>query len=166
MDSGQGDMFGLTKDQMIQELREENQRMRNTKKGTYCVVCDRKNKVYTRSMYGQMIVTLISLYRKTGQSGDFLHLTAFQEGRGKNKGFSGGGDFVKLRYWDFVAEGIEAANWRITSRGIEFLTKNLSVLRSVRIYNDVCLGYALSSRMVRVRDVLGTKFSFDELMSR
>ena len=44
------------------------------------------------------------------------------------------------------------------------MEEKLKVQKYARIYNDCCLG--LEGDLVGIRDALGTKFDYDELMGR
>ena len=108
-----------------------------------------------------MIVSLIALYRKVGVW-RYLHLTEFQ--KSQHGGYSGGGNFSLLAYWNFILPGERVGFWSVTYAGEDFLLGRTRVLSAVKIYNDTFLGFKEDSPLVGVEDVLGRKFDYRGLM--
>ncbi len=75
----------------------------------------------------------------------------------------------KLRYWNLIEEdllrredGGRAGWWRVTERGEAWLLERASIPKYARIYDGRCLG--LAGGPVTIRDALGVKFHYRELM--
>lgn len=153
------DMFP-SKDDIIKELREENKRLRATKLGTYCVVCDRKCKEYHRPMYASQAADLIRLYwvDRDQPSEKVFHANRFR--RGKNDG-----GFALLQNWGLAISGVKAGFWGITEKGKQFVNRSLRVPKRVVMYNDEFLRFDLDET-IDIDDALGEDFSYTELMSR
>jgi hypothetical protein len=80
-----------------------------------------------------------------------------------------GGEFARLKLWGLVEEATEkredggrAGYWRITSRGELFLKGKISVPKYVKVYDGK--GFGFEGDPVMIREALGTKFNYDELM--
>lgn len=154
--------YDLFTSSSVEVLRAENQRNRETPEGAKCPVCDQFCKIYKRRIYGQMVAGLVRLYRLTQQrqnSDDkYFHV---KDLLGYN-----GGDFAKLRYWDLIRECPNRDGfWAITKSGEAFLKGEIGLPKHVRLYNDSFYGFVDPDDKVFVRDILGEKFNYDELMN-
>jgi len=131
--------------------------------GAECPCCKQFAKVYKRSIYSTMTRDLIHLYRLVGKAE--VHVPTTLNLRSV-------GDFTKLVYWGLIreipgerADGSSRVGWwAITDEGEEFIHNRRRVQKYARVYDGRCLG--LMGEPVSVIDCLGTKFDYDELMSR
>jgi hypothetical protein len=129
--------------------------------GCACPCCTQFAKVYRRPIHAAMAVDLIRCYRYAGQA--WFLLTDVVGKRGT-------GDVTKLRYWGLMqqAEGKREDGskrigvWRITPAGVAWLNAHTAVPRWARVYDSRCLG--LIGDPVTIRDALGARFNYDELM--
>lgn len=135
----------------------------NWEKGTKCPCCGQRVKLYKRALYGTIAADLIRLYHL--DQSEFHHIGAITS---QNR--SGGGDFAKLTYWGFVEEAKKtdpkkrtSGMWKITERGVYFVENRLIVLSHAQIYDGKLLG--LTGSPVNIKDVLGEKFNYEELMA-
>jgi hypothetical protein len=132
------------------------------KEGVHCPCCNQMAKVYNRKITSRMAFTLIEVYRAAGT--DWCHVPSTVTFTGDS------GEISKLRYWGLVVEGSprrddggRAGMWRITDFGERFVKGNYRVPKYAHIYDGRRLGFDDSVR-VSIRDALGTKFNYDELM--
>lgn len=149
------------KELLKSELREE------LSKGARCPVCTQFSKMYKRPLYGTIAQDLIRLYRACEFDSNFYHIGEFSSRKA-----SGGGDFAKLVYWGLVEEKEKdeddtttrtSGYWRITGKGELFVQGEITVPSHVKIYDGRCLG--LTGEQVSIKDVLGDKFDYEELMN-
>lgn len=132
----------------------------NFDKGVDCPCCGQLVKLYHRPIYGSQAVSLINLY-KLGPG--YHHISGFNSGR------TGGGDFAKLRFWGLAKEQPNeddgkrtSGMWAITEKGIDWVLGTISVQKYVDIYNQKPISF--SGDQVYIREVLGDKFNYEELM--
>lgn len=126
--------------------------------GEHCPLCGQMAKIYKRKINATMARTLITLWRSAG--GEFAH------------GPSLPGDtheISQLVWWGLVEEearvrpdGGRAGWWRMTDKGIAFVRGGLNVPKYAKIYDGRVLGF--DGDPVTVRDCLGSKFDYSELM--
>jgi hypothetical protein len=131
-------------------------------KGAPCPCCTQLSKVYHRPLYGAMAAGLITCYQQHHR--EWFHMRTATDYHG--------GDHSKLRYWGLIEEELElrpdggrAGWWRITEDGVAFVLGQTAVPRHARVYDGKCLGLDDSKGLVTVRDVLGDKFDYDDLMT-
>lgn len=129
--------------------------------GERCPCCSQFAKVYRRKIHATMARDLIMLYRKF-QTASWFHLS-------EHVGHPG--DFAKLRYWNLVVEqptlrpdGGRAGWWLITAAGAVWVGGSGTVPLYAHIYDGRLL--RLSGPDVTIRDALGTRFDYAELMGR
>lgn len=137
----------------------------NWEVGTPCPCCGQHVKLYKRSLTSGQAQALIILYRYMVQNPDeeYVHVSTF------NTTAFRGGDFAKLRYWRLIeaSENVDTDKkdsglWRITERGVEFVTGERYIPKRVHLYNGKIVGW--SEDNIDIVDALGTKFSYEELM--
>ena len=138
----------------------------NFDKGTGCPCCGQFVKRYRRSIYGTMARMLIAFYRLKHPGfmhvNDVIRLTGLADYRC--------GDWAKLVYWGLIEEKSKGKNedkrtsgyWRITDRGKEFVEGALTVPKYIYLYNQKYMGN--DGPEVHIRDCIGKKFSYEELM--
>ena len=128
--------------------------------GVECPSCEQYAKVYRRKINSAMARALILFHRRHGS--EWFHLPT-------SIGY--GGDSAKLRYWGLIEEsgeeredGGRAGYWRVTEDGRQWALGFSSVAKYALVYNGKLLGLDDDER-VSVRDALGTKFDYTELMN-
>jgi hypothetical protein len=128
--------------------------------GATCPCCTQFAKVYKRKIHSMMAYELIVCWRTAGA--EWFHLPTIAPVRG--------GDFGKLRYWGLVVEEIErrpdggrSGWWHITPAGADWILHGALVQKYARIYDGRCLSF--EGEPVSIRDALGDKFRYDELMA-
>lgn len=126
--------------------------------GDSCPLCGQHAKMYRRKINAGMATSLISMHR-IAPTGGWVHVHAIGA-RSREEG--------KLAYWGLVEEqngvgihGGRAGYWRVTDAGRAFL-KGTKVPKYAKVYNGKCYGH--EGDLVSIRDALGTKFNYDDLM--
>lgn len=125
--------------------------------GGRCPCCTRMAKVYKRTIYRGMATSLITLYKESQKR--FLHWSKIKE-------FDGplGGNFALLRYWDLVEEGAEGNSWRITQKGIDFVSGEIDLPKHALIYDGEFLGLD-DTETICINDAMGEDFDLTTLMN-
>lgn len=125
--------------------------------GVTCPCCGQFAKVYKRQITGSAAAALIRLYHEAQL--DFAHAPSIVGGRV-------GGEFARMAYWNLIEPDADKHSglWRVTDRGLDFITKTATVARYAHIYDGTLQGF--SGPQVSIVDSLGVKFDYRELMSR
>jgi hypothetical protein len=132
----------------------------NVAKGTTCPCCDQTVKMYPNKITGYMASILIKYYKR-----GFEWVHPIEEFKTIN------GDYAKLRHWGLTEKSSEVSDpdkksngkWRITQKGVDFVEGNLKISQTAMLYNNKCWGF--KGKHVSIREALGTKFNFQELMN-
>lgn len=124
--------------------------------GATCPCCNQFAKVYKRKLYATMARTLIYAWRNFGQQ--YFHLSQLD---GKQPGVRQA-DFPKLSYWGVIEKHPSKPEWRITGRGRMFLANTQTLQQTVVLYDSRLMRF--EGPEVGIVKVLGTKFSYQELM--
>lgn len=127
-------------------------------KGAPCPLCQQHSKMYRRKINSGMARSLIHMYRSAGTS--WIHVRLIGA-KSREEG--------KLAYWGLVEEqkgaglhGGRAGYWRVTRKGEDFLNGHLKVPKYAKVYNGQVYGFEGDD--VSIKDALGTKFDYEELM--
>ena len=127
--------------------------------GAPCPLCGQHAKMYKRKINSGMARSLIHMYRSAGQG--WIHVSLIGA-RSREEG--------KLAYWGLVEEqngtglhGGRPGYWRVTQRGVDFLTNQTSVQKYALVYNGHVRGF--EGGPVTIKDALGTKFDYQDLMA-
>jgi hypothetical protein len=139
--------------------------------GVACPTCGQLCKVYRRKLNSTMALALVLIYQffKTHPQAEWLHVAAFLV-KVKRDSSIAGGDVVKLRYWGLLERATgerddgsdRVGRYRITEVGKQFVEGKIAVPRYVYLYNQLLL--RLSEEMTTMREALGDRFKYDELM--
>lgn len=130
--------------------------------GAKCPCCTQLAKVYRRKVTSGMAQALIIMW--TTHRRDWFYLPDIsRQWQGR--------DEANLRYFGLIEEshdrrpdGGRKGWWRVTRKGEEFVRGTGRVPKYARIYDGRCLGLD-RSELVTIRDALGTKFDYDDLMA-
>lgn len=143
----------------------------NLRDGVTCPACGQLCKIYKRKINSTMALALVLIYQyfKTHPRADWLHVAAFLV-KVKHDSSIAGGDVVKLRYWGLLERAAgerpdgsdRIGRYKITDLGKQFVEGRVAVPMHVYLYNQSLL--RLSEEMTTIRDALGQKFKYDELM--
>jgi len=143
--------------------------------GAQCPCCTQFAKKYPRTIHSTMARQLIAFYHASQEAGlssvngqfPFVEWAKVmpQEFHAQR-----GTDFVKLAYWGLIEEQPNtdpdrrsSGFWRLLPKGVDFVTGKLGVKKRAIIYSNRVL--AFEGDVVYIRDCLGDKFSYSELMT-
>lgn len=132
--------------------------------GHPCPCCTQLAKVYRRKIHSTMARELIRMAQMGGlYERRFIHVVTLAKQHSP--------DLVKCRYWGLIErddakreDGSDRTGWwRLTTAGLEFVSGDATVPKYARLYDGRCLG--LTGDQVSIRDALGKRFKYDELMA-
>lgn len=136
--------------------------------GARCPCCHQYTKIYQRKLYSSMAASLVALYKKA-DDGAWVHKRDLVKHPTLSTTF-GGGDFAKLSYWELIEEKAKDDSedkrtsgwWRITPKGIQFVTSRCLVPEYIELYDGRLIGF--SGKQITITEALGKKYSYSELM--
>jgi hypothetical protein len=140
-------------------------------KGANCPCCKQFVKLYKRTISSSMAAGLCMVARaKT--VGEPFHLESFF--RSVSPEYDVGGDFAKVRFWDFI-ESIEGLKedgnpdngmYKLTESGRRFVYDKVETIKYVWIFANKVREYG-KDQYVTIHDCLqrSNKFDYDKLMS-
>jgi hypothetical protein len=143
---------------------------RHLHEGVRCPTCDQFCKIYKRPINCTMAHALILIYRHFNRyPHGWLHVPEFLATTSPNSA-NAGGDVSKLRYWGLLQpkqavreDGSDRVGlYRITPRGRAFVMGLTRVPKYALIYNQTLL--TLSDEQIHIKDALGKRFNYTELM--
>lgn len=136
----------------------------NADKGFICPCCGSFVKRYKRKLNSNMALVLIHLYRAGIK--DFIHVEQFMS----YKNLPRSGDFHKLVHWGLldkkIAKRDDGSNrngyYKLNDRSIEFVLGRYKCQEKAIIYNGKLEGF--EGELITIKDALGDKFNYNELM--
>lgn len=135
--------------------------------GVHCPCCDQFAKEYARKLPAVSAMVMIKMYRRN-EGRDYVNIPAMFS---TMTGLHGGtGDGTKGQWWGLMEPQPSERDdgswrtgwWRLTDLGREFVVGELKVRRYAHLYNQQVLG--MSGEFWSIRDALGKRFNYDELM--
>ena len=145
-------------------LEEARQLLREQwEQGVECPCCKQYVKLYKRKLNAGMARTLINMYKASKGLMEWAHHTEFR---------TESNDYSYLELWGLIEqkehdEGDKTKKtsgiWRLTSKGLEFVQGEITVLSHIKVYNQKF--YGLAGKEVGIRECLGKKFNYEELMN-
>lgn len=141
--------------------------------GATCPLCAQHAKVYRRTITSPMALALIAIYRHA-PIGTWVDVPALAATMRTGSKRPTGGDEAKTRYWGLLEPMPDAKRedgstrtgwWRLTGPGADFVRGDLIVPKHARIYDGRLLALDDTAGMIGIRDALGTRFDYDELMA-
>jgi hypothetical protein len=137
---------------------------RHVKTGARCPCCKQFAKVYHRKINSSMAHDLILMWRAFGIEWGYLPDLR------KQRSLKGNREESKLRYWNLVEEESERRPdggrngwWRVTPTGMAFVLGESTVPKYAYVYDGRLLKLD-GGEYVTIRDALGTKFHYRDLM--
>ena len=143
----------------------------NGPNGVFCPCCDQVAKVYRRKLNRAMAYSLICLYRLSQDlpQDEWMDVPALLT-KHRLVAVLRSREYQKLCYWGLLeskgdkrADGGKAGMYRLTSEGKRFVSGTTAVPRHVVLYNGVVIEIDYS-QLITIREALGDKFNYDELM--
>jgi hypothetical protein len=134
-----------------------------------CPCCGQTAKVYKRALPSATARVMIALYRAGATNGTYVFLPDLLDGM---KGTPHQGGYGTLaHFWGLMevqpgerADGSKRVGWwRLTPQGVAFVEGRARAPKFARLYAQRCLGF--TGEPITIRDALGNKFDYNELMS-
>lgn len=157
-------------DKSVQVLKSELFTPSNLKEGTKCRVCNQNVKMYKKSIDSEMAKYLIEIYKQDKKTPNKIW---FHVEGDLGVTLKVGGSWAKLRFWELIEEKPKdpenkakrtSGLWRITDKGKRFVLLQDSVKKYVKLYNQTFYGF--EGEDSDIREALGEKFNYSNLMSR
>lgn len=138
--------------------------------GADCPCCNQFTKLYVRSFLATMAYTLIQLNRASREGTPWIHIQEMLTKARAPSSIASSGDYAKMRFWGLIEPCPERREdgskrngyWRITDAGRAFVEGKTAIPSHVLVFGDTFLG--TSGPPVTVREALGKKFNYTELM--
>lgn len=132
------------------------------KNGVECPACTQYVKLYPIKIPAVAVADLTRLWGLVdGQVGVYDHVSRFSNLASRS--------FAKLQYWKLIEaqpnddpEKRTSGMWALTDLGKKFVEGDAKVPNRCYIFNMKC--YGTSPKEVDVREALGNKFNYEELM--
>jgi hypothetical protein len=145
----------------------------NFESGAICPCCTRLVKLYKRKLSSGMARTLLIVYRAFQANRElvWLDVTDYLKQR---KVIAANSNTALLRHWGLLEQAPETREdgssrtglYRITGLGIQFARGEVDVIRHIYMYNDQVLKRKDPDlSRTTIREALGEKFNYDELMA-
>lgn len=150
----------------VSTLEEAKQFLReNWEQGTECPCCKQFVKLYRRKLNSGQAHALVILYKyfELNENTDWVHVSKFDYPAFR------GGDLAKLRYWNLIEAKTnidptkkDSGFWRLTDTGRAFVRGDITVESHIGVYNQTI--YTVEAQPITIRQALGNKFNYNELM--
>lgn len=132
-------------------------------KGVKCPACQQLARVYKRTVTSASARTLIAAVRRHGR--DWFHMSTLESAIGNKSR----GETAKLVYWGLIEKDPERrddggiSSWfRVTENGRLFMQGSITVPKYALTYDAQLIRH--EGPEISIRDALGNKFSYEELM--
>lgn len=124
-----------------------------------CSCCGRRVKAYQKKLQAKMVVYLIELVAAYIRSKGWVNITTLPSYETEKQR----ADYVALIYWGMLTFNEDEKNeFRPTKDGYDFVRGVVQIPSHCFQFNGEIFGY--SKAMVDVRQVLGDKYDYDELI--
>jgi len=131
--------------------------------GESCTLCRQRVQVYRRTLYHVPARMLIVLYNIDPFDYSYVPPLCLRYNLP-------GGDATMSHHWGLIeaqpGERADGSNrvgfWRLTRDGRDFVTDTVDVEKYAFVYNQECL--SLGGPVWTIRNALGTRFNYEELM--
>lgn len=151
----------------FETLEEAKQFLRdNWTKGVTCPCCTQFVKLYKRPAHATMALTLIRMYHSDNKNkGAWFNVKQLVKGISD----TGTNDFSKFRHWGLVEEAPNDTDkktsgfWRITDEGRKFVEGKTTITKNILLFNKKSYGFM--GPKIAIKEVLGEKFNYEELMN-
>lgn len=156
-----------TEEKTLAQARQEY--AENLRDGGNCPCCDRYGRIYRRKFTSAMARFMIALAKKESQRpGGWVH--ALTEVPYEHRS----GDYAKPLLWGLIEErsgcSEEDGNpstgfYRITRKGLWFVRGQIRVPKAKLVYQDREWPNSETFEEITIREALGAKFNYEELMA-
>jgi len=146
-------------DESISADREKIRLNKNCAEDCFCQVCGQRVKLYARKLNANMVMFLLGLIRLYQKEDRWISHKEVKHG---------GRDYPYIADWDLATtlakgKGIKSGMWAPTTKGLRFAWGEIQVPSHLFIYDKRV--YGQSTRLVGIREALGEKFDYQELMT-
>lgn len=144
----------------------------NSPDGVICPCCEQVAKIYRRKLNRAMAYALICVYRLRDEvdDGGWLDIPKLLSKHGL-MAVMRSREYQKLCYWSLLeskdekrGDGGKVGKYRLTDTGVLFVSNKLALPRHVLLYNGAVIETDASHK-ITIREALGDKFNYEELMS-
>lgn len=148
----------------LEEVRDQVMNASKGQKGCKCPVCEQRVKVYKRKLNSNMAATMCWIVGASKGTWVDVPKSAPRFVVRTNQ-------YATIRFWDLIEQKPNYRDptrrgsgiWRPTALGVSFVSQNAVVPKYVYLYNNKPLGF--SDEQIGVREALGNKFSYEELLN-
>ena len=156
-------LLNLPHEKTLDDARDEWQ-ITIAGKGGHCPCCGKWGKVYRHGISESNARALLWM---ASQPQGWLDMS-----RGAPRWIIQTYSFATLQWWRLIeqfprdednGDTKHVGFWRVTELGYEFAKGNLQVPKYVYLYNDTLMD--MSNETIFIKDTIGKKFNYDELMS-
>lgn len=130
--------------------------------GSYCPCCGQQVKLYNRPFNSAQAIGLIKLVRFYANDPRYYHVTEIGV-------TESGGEFARLERWGLISSQVNedtakrtSGMWKPTEEGIRFARGITRVPSHILLFNRRTYGF--SDTYIDIRDALGKKFNYSDLM--
>lgn len=148
----------------VKEAREDLMQKVEDGEQVTCPVCDQNCKMYKRKLNVMQAVFICWLVRRWIENGgEWINVP-------KEYPKNIGGEYGKLVHWklaelkpnDEDPSKKTSGLWRPTQKGIDFVAERITVPKHIFLYNNEL--HSVSEEQTTIRESLGEKFDYEELM--
>jgi len=152
----------------LDEVRKEaDEAAKTTTKGTSCPICSRPIRKYKRKFSSAIASFLIVLVNNIGSDPWF----DANEVDANRYGVMKGGDYAKAEKWGLAEQrpkinGVSKKGesmWRPTELGVSFVNGLVVIPKHAYVYKNKVLSF--TEEMIDIKEALGNKFDYEEMMN-
>lgn len=152
----------------METIKEAKAHLRaNFEKGVECPCCAQRVQQYKRKLNSGMALFLIGLWKLHNRQG--LHRFHSSKDILSTMGLTATSlDYSVLKHFDLIEPRLaeqgkkDSGYWKMTLKGGAFTTLKIASPKHVFLYNNKRQGF--SDETITIKEALGEKFDFDELM--
>jgi len=144
--------------------------------GCECPTCGQYVKLYDYKLFATSALALIRLYNQTKETkrldpshDGFFHISKYAEA---TKEYARAPHFAELRFWGMIEPAVNndttkksSGYWRITPIGEQFVKGRSTVKSRILVFNNKFQGFSDKSEDITIRQALGNKFDYLELIA-
>ena len=139
--------------------------------GAHCPTCGRYAKIYRRRIHSNMARQLIALYSLTQPERFFEGKLVIRYAHTRQvRDKCGYSDFTLAKHWGLVQARPneddpsvkDTGLWTLTGQGLGFVLGTSTIPKYAYLFDDRLVGF--SDDVVSIRDALGKKFNYQEIM--
>lgn len=156
------DIGPIRGDMTMEEVR--NLMVERVAEGMSCPLCGRYSKIYARKLNDRIGRVLIAMWHKNGDG--WVHVPTLGVKAEEAGTRSKSGEHAFAKHFDLIEQNTGKGGrgfWRLTPLGVKFVHNQINVPFCVWVFHGQLL-QTDDSKLVSIRDVLGTRWDYDQLM--